>query len=174
MLGIEIGAANIGDLALLPELGKPGGDLDLPVNLVVPPVELNQIELFQPKPRQRGFNTLRNIGPRQRFELAEIRHEFGVHLDPVQRLGTPDSFVLLPESTNQRFHAGVNIGAIKRRNPGVGKGNHVLDPGLPVDFAMPARQLPTALDNARDPVPRREVKCLHCHLPKARRLSRNG
>ena len=80
-------------------------------------------------------------------ERREVRHVLRVDLNGGRALAVNPA----PpgdELADQRFDAGVDVGAVERGQPGVDEARHVVEGAGPVDVAVTARELPPALDHA--------------------------
>ena len=97
-----------------------------------------------------------DVGSRVRRKAIQIRHVFGVdlHSRGSRRSGSSPL-------TDQFFNAGVNVRAIEGRNPGLDESIHIGEGGGGLDRAVPARELPAALEHARDVVPGRQRRPRH-------------
>ena len=150
------------DLAGAAQLVKPGGRVDVARHVVVPPMQLHQIEAVHAEARQRAVDAAHHVGPRVRCQPIEVGYVLGVHLHG--HVGAGRATPLQPLA-DQRFHAGVDVRAVERRDARVHEPIHVGQRRSRVDRAVAAGQLPPALQQARDGVAGRELSAgqLHDH-----------
>ena len=97
----------------------------------------------------------------------EIRHVLGVHL---HRTASPRAPRIQP-AADERLDAGVNVRAVERGDAGVRKAIHVRHRVTALDRSVAAGQLPSALDQAGDRIPGRQ---LDARLPSSLRWQRHG
>ena len=97
-----------------------------------------------------------------RGSMVEVGHEFGVHLDAVERrlaaLHRGSAGGSAPISV---LDAGIDVGAVEGGDAGIGEGGHVAERRRRASTgAMAAGELPAAADDARDVVAGREFGCV--------------
>jgi hypothetical protein len=161
MRRVEIRAAQIGDLAGLPQLGEPACHLEPFRRVVVPPVELDEVEPLDAQAPQRLVDDGLDIGLADAMQQVEVGHAFGVDVDGAERLGAAQVAIAHPEPADQVLHAGVDVGAVEGDDAAIGEGDHVLDRRRGIDRSVPAGHLPTAADDPRNHVAWREFEGLH-------------
>ena len=142
----------MGDLALQPHFIQPTDRVQIARHGVIPPVELHEVQPLPPQAFQRGFHNGAHIIPVQRRQSGKVGHQLGMHPHLGQCLGPMAVGVGGAEGTDQRLNSGVDIRTVKGGDPGLGKGDHILDRSRRIDHTMAARQLPTAPDHPRDVV----------------------
>ena len=118
-----------------------------PSHLVAPPVQLDEVEPILSKALQRALDDGSHLGPRWR-KPRRVGHDLGVDLDQRHRLRAEASPIVFPESADHLLHAGIDVGAVERRDAGLRKGRHVPDRPVSVDRPVVAGKLPAALDQA--------------------------
>ena len=142
---VEVGQADVPDLAGAALLVKPGHRVDVARHVIVPPMQLHQIDAVHAEARQRAVDAADHVGPRVRGQPIEVGYVLGVHLH--RRVGAGPAAPLQP-LTDQRFHAGVDVRAVERRHSRVREPIHVGQRGRRVDRAVAAGQLPPAFQQA--------------------------
>jgi len=83
-------------------------------------------------------------------ERRQIRHQLGVNPDRLHGVGAAQIGDPRTERAEQLLDAGIDVGAIERRDAGVERGDEIVDRGLAIDRSMSARELPTAANDAGD------------------------
>ena len=159
---IEVGQANVPDLAGAALLVKPRGGIHVTRNVVVPPVQLHQIDALHAEARERAVNAAHDVGSRVRRQPIEVGYVLGVHLHGHGVVVRASPFQPLAD---ERFHAGVNVGAVEGRDARVHEPIHVGHRGRRINrLSMTVGQLPAALQQARDGVAGRELNAWDLHV----------
>src|SRR5262249_47814666 len=138
-LPIEVRQADMSDLPGPAQLVEPDGRFDINPNAVVPPMELDHIETLQSEARERSIHSPHNVASRVSRQSIEIGNIFRVNLYAGSGARAPLS--PLEESADQRFDAGVDIRAIKRRDACLDESIHIVQGGRFVDRPVAAGQL---------------------------------
>ena len=121
------------DLAGAPHLVQRANRVDQARRRVAPPVELDEVETFDPQAAQRAIDDALEIGFVDMRERRQIRHEFGVDLDRLQGVGAAQIGQPRAERADQFLDAGVDVGAVERRDAGVERRDEIVDRGFAVD-----------------------------------------
>ena len=137
-------------LAGAPHLVERENRIDQARRRIAPPVELDEVETFDPQAAQRAIDDPLEIGFVDMRERRQIRHELGVNLDRPHRLGAAQIGQPRTERADQFLDAGIDVGAVERRDAGVERRDEIVDRGFAVDRPMPARELPAAANDAGD------------------------
>jgi hypothetical protein len=147
---VEIGQADLLDLARAPQIVETGRDLYVPGNLIIPPVELDQIQLLNTQAPKRAFNGPLHTGSGERRKRSEIRDILGVNLYLGQCTAAEVVSVLAQELADELLDPGIDVGAIKGSDTSLEIEVHVTE-GLPaIDGSMAASKLPAPLDDSGD------------------------
>src|SRR5207302_10999475 len=77
---VEIRGAEESNLAELDEASELEPHLDIARRLVIPPVELDEVEAIHPEPSERAIDDALDGGAIDAREHREVRHELRVHL----------------------------------------------------------------------------------------------
>ena len=144
MRHVEIGHADIGDLAFIAQACERGGRLHVAGNSVVPPVELHQIQSFQPQAHERAVDApfdVRGVDFRQHVQVG---NELRVNLHV---LGQPR--IKRPKPADQRFDPGIDVGAIESGDARLHEGGHIVHRLLRIDDSMVSGEVPSSLDDPR-------------------------
>ena len=144
---VEVGRADVAYLPGAPQIGQRQSGVDVARHAVVPPRELHEVERLDTEPQQRPIDDAFHVAARQRGESAPIGHELGVKLN-----ARTQHRVTFQELPDQLLDAGVDVGAVEARDAGLDVAPHVFDSRVDRDLAVAARELPAALDDARDAV----------------------
>ena len=154
---VEVGDPDAIDLSLGLEGGEVPGAVRPPGRGKVPPVELHQIEALAPETREGAVDHPVHRAPIDPGERREIRHELGVDFDPRRASGAACGGGAREKGADHLLDPGVDVGAVEGDDPGLDEGGHVRHRPVGVHRAVVARELPSALDDARDPVPGAEL-----------------
>src|SRR3954454_7390929 len=124
------------DLAFASKLLEPQRNLDIPPNVVVPPVKLDEVETLHAQAAERLLDDGPDVAPGDRSELGEIRHDLGVDPQRVQRLGAALRGKGRAEIAVEVLDAHVDVGAVEGGDAGIEGRDQVLDRDGPVDRAV--------------------------------------
>ena len=90
------------------------GGLDAAGDVVVPPVELHEVECVLVEARQAAVDGRLDVGGVDGAQIVDVGHEFGVYLDLVGRRGAFGVLEPLHERADELFRAPVDVGAVER------------------------------------------------------------
>src|SRR3954454_22705312 len=82
MRRVKVGCGEPSDLACLPQSVELQCSLDIPRFTEIPPMKLHHIEPLDSQSLQRPVDHSFDVTAVNRLQLGQIRHEFGVNLDP--------------------------------------------------------------------------------------------
>ena len=121
--------------------------LDIARDGEVPPMKLHQIQPLLPQSRQGSVDDGFNVHAIKGAQIGEVGNEFGMnlHLLRVRR-------VRAAETADQKFDAGIDVGAVEGGDPGVDERRHVLSRLLGIDGPMITGEVPAAFDDPRNRV----------------------
>ena len=110
---IEVGHADIADFPLLLQLQKVVRHLDVPRHVVVPPVELHEVERIAVEPAQASVDDRLGVLEGHICENIEVRHVFRVNLNVVGRYGPLAALQARDERPQKLLDAGVDVAAVE-------------------------------------------------------------
>jgi len=137
------------DHSALAKLGE-GFERRHPIPLrIVPPMELHEVERLRAQSLPRAIDQRLELARRERCQAIEIGDALGMHLHRTRRLRGD-------EVADQLLDTRVDVGAIEGGDSRLDEARHILVCPRRLDGAMPTRELPATLDDARDGISRRE------------------
>ena len=170
---VEVRGADVRELAGALAILQPRQRPQAARHLVVPPVELHDVEPFDAEPAQRGIDRLLDVRAGQPRQQLLIRRVLGGDPQPSRELR-----IFAAERAYRVLDADVVIGTVERVDAGLDEAAHVLDRLVDRSRpAVPGGELPVALGHPRDRVVGRQRDRLDVHdaFPRkrsnARRLS---
>ena len=89
------------------------GCLNITGNCIIPPVELDHIQAFNPEPFQGPVDDGLCVGLCQSGEIIQIWNIFCVNLDVGQRAGHKGGSVFADEFSDKLFDSSIDIGTVK-------------------------------------------------------------
>ena len=101
MLCVEIGSPDAQDLARLAQFLEPLGSFKPTWHIIVPPMELHDIETFHAQALQRCVDYLLNVGLIDHRQDRKVRHELGVDANSGKHLASTKVGVALAVRTER-------------------------------------------------------------------------
>lgn len=110
---VEVGHADIADLPLLLQLQKVERYLDVPRHVVVPPMELHEVERVAVEPAQASVDDRLGVLEGHIGENVEVRHVFRVNLNVVGGHGPLAALQARDERSQKLLDDGADVVAVE-------------------------------------------------------------
>ena len=110
---VEIGQTDEPDFPRALEIGQPAGHLDVARDVVVPPVELDEVDPLDAEPAERPLDRARHVISRHRRQHVEVGHVLRVDLHAGGGRHATVAAESHEEVSDERFDAGVDVGAVE-------------------------------------------------------------
>ena len=176
VVGVEVRGANVADLALLLQVREVAGRLDATGDVVVPPVELHEVKRVLVEALQAAVYEVLHVVEADVAEVVYVGDELRVDLDLVGRRGAFARAQLAHELADELLGAPVDVGAIERGEAALHQHAERAHDVVKVKAALqrvPVRQLPAAVEHARDGVAGCKLEPLdHMRFIPSRQASR--
>ena len=121
------------------------------------------MELLEPQPLQRAVDDRLDVLRPDFGQPAQIRHELGMHADPVSHRAPAPLAQISDEGADHLLDAGIDIGTVESGDARIQKGFHIRDRRCAIHRAMIPGELPTALDHAGDRMIGAQMRGLDAH-----------
>ena len=146
-VGIEIGQRKVTDFACLLQVCEIFERIDVVLVLVIPPMELEQVETFHTHSRERNADRFVDNAS---GHPARRRNPFGERLDLGNPFGPATGGELTSEASDEVLSRAVMVGEVPSGKSGVVIREHLLYRAGGLDIAVRARDLPHPVQKAAD------------------------
>ncbi len=162
----EVRRSETADFPLGDEFGEPPRSLDVVGERVIPPMELNEIEAFDPETREGGLDGFVDIGLFQGRKNRPIGNVFRVNLDGRR---VPVGPLHFPQHGSEEFlHSQIDVGAVKRAETRIDQPKKAAYGSVFIGSfgSVSVRKLPEPVDDSTHRIPGRQFAAFgHEPLP---------